>query len=202
MRSLIYETLPAEFRASDDPEDVLTLWRGDKIGRAATGMICRLGDTEAADHFIYEVASRGVDELNNLIDLHTGASIYSPMISVTNAISRAQEFASHPDETIYRLELPASRLIRDPYAVGRPHRGNDTELFVVGEVTPSDIVAVKTNNEDINASEFLEPHEQTGKVLCISWGVGVLLCDFPDDPSRQPNRYGVWETPSQLTETV
>jgi hypothetical protein len=82
----IYESLPAEFRASADPDEKLALWRGDKTGMAVTGMTCRLGDVGQAEHLVYELVRRGAGSINDLIDAQTDAHHMSPLISVTSAI--------------------------------------------------------------------------------------------------------------------
>lgn len=195
----IYERLPAEFRASSDPEEVMTVWRGDNIGVAATGMMCRLSDSEQAEHLVYELVKLGKDAINDLIDAQTDAHHRSPLISVTSAIVRAQTYAKRKnEETIYELCVPAGKLIRDPYGRGMLGNNNDSELFVIGSVEPSEIVGIKTNNGEITASELLAPDQQTGNIL-MSTFAHAHFRHFPehieghDDPTRQPNRFGEWD---------
>ncbi|HEX5456092.1 MAG TPA: hypothetical protein VFW77_01870 [Candidatus Saccharimonadales bacterium] len=195
----IFETLPAEFRASSDPGEQLTLWRGDKAGMAVTGMTCRLGNGEQAEHLVYEMVRRGTDTINDLIDRQTDAHHMSPLISVTNAIVRAQRYAGRKkEETIYELRIPASKLILDPYGRGRLGDNNDSELFVIGSIEPSEIVGIKTNNDEVTASELLAPADQTGSMLTAVFAQ-AQLSHFPDniegvnDPTRQPNRFGEWD---------
>ncbi len=197
----IYDLLPDEFRASPDPDEPLTLWRGDKIGIAVAGITCRLGSPEQAEHLVYEMVKRGKDPINDLIDAQTDADHHSPLISVTNAIVRAQAYAGRrEEETIYELRIPASKLICDPYGRGKLGSNNDGELFVIGSIQPSEIVAVKINNNDLTASELLAPDQQTGNMLSAIFIHSSLSHHFYEDvvegyndPSRQPNRHGEWD---------
>lgn len=205
----VYERLPEEFRASSDPEELISLWRGDKLGVAATGITCRLGDLEQAEHLVYELVKRGKDAINDLIDAQTDAHHMSPLISVTSAIVRAQTYAKRKEEeTIYELRVPASKLILDPYGRGMLGDNNDSELFVIGSVEPAEIVGIKTNNGEITASELLAPDQQTGNMLTSTFAHAHFR-HFPehieghDDPTRQPNRFGEWDrSQSWVTEAA
>jgi len=188
--SAIFDILPTEFRVSTDPLAMITLWRGDKIGREVIGMLCSLGDVATAEQQVTDAALGGRDALNQLIDRHTDKDPDSPLISVTSAIARAQGYARRPGETVFELALPAYRLFGDPYNIGSPRRGNATELFVAGRILPSDITAIKRNNHDTSASElFHRDANGTPWILSASW----LSPQFRHDPNRKPNPLGIWD---------
>ncbi len=186
-----WESLPPRFRFSD-PERQITAWRGDRVGKLATGMSCRLGEHDPVD-VIRNAALLGDEELYKLIDRHTSTSMGSPLISVTTNLHIAQAFAARVGSTIYEVTIPGHRIVRDPYNTGTPNLRNDTEIFVVGEIRPYEITAVKTNNDDSNASELLVYRD----------GCSYLLDSLSVHKSipvpNAPNPVGVWERNNTAT---
>jgi hypothetical protein len=185
----IYDRLPEEFRVSADPTELIRVWRGDTLGRHVTGMMCRLSSVESAEIQVREAAGAGVEGLNQLIDLHTDGDRISPLISVATAISLAQAYSTRENETIYEIEIPASRLLRDPYSIGNP-RGNEAELFVIGAITPLDFRALKTNNHDRRASDLMYQREVRGKTLTF---IASSISDYRHDPAKPRNPAGIWQ---------
>jgi hypothetical protein len=184
----VWRELPPEFRFPD-PEAPTTVWRGDKLGRLATGMSCRLADTDADPvQTVLDIARQGGDALNDLIDRHTSAYHDSPLVSVAGDIRLAQLFAGFRDrdETIYEINVPAHRLLRNPENIGTRRWPKDSELFMIGAIKPSDIVGYKQNNTDRGASELLI-WEVDG---CY---IANALTDFREIPTpERPNPRGKW----------
>lgn len=151
----VWQELPPEFRLPD-PEASVTLWRGDKLGKFATGMSCRLTSANP-EQTVLEAARKGYNALFDLVNEHTSAHQDSPLVSVATDIRLAQLFAGarEKDETIYEVKIPAHRLLRDPENIGTPRWPKDSELFVIGAITPGDIIRCKKNNPDPNASELV-----------------------------------------------
>jgi hypothetical protein len=183
----VWHSLPSEFRLPD-PEATVTVWRGDKLGKLATGMACRL-DTGDPQQVVLETARQGYEALLHLIDRHTSAFSNSPLVSVAGDIRLAQFFAGFRDidETIYEINVPAHRLLRDPENIGTPRWPKDSELFVIGTVQPEEIVKLKTNNHESAASELV--FEQNGR--------GYIANHFTDirnvPVATLPNPLGTWE---------
>jgi hypothetical protein len=151
----LWQELPTEFRMPN-PEANIKLWRGDSIGKLATGMSCRLvaGDPE---HVVLDIARLGYDALIDLVDRHTSSSQNSPLLSVAADIRMAQLFADSRTrgETIYEITVPGHRLLRDPENLGAPNWPKGSELFIVGDIQPSDISRIKKNNDQETASELV-----------------------------------------------
>ena len=186
----IWKELPEEFRLSD-PEAQITVWRGDKLGKHITGMMCRLADRDPS-RTVLEIARQGRDALLELVDKHTSAHPKSPLVSVATDIRLAQYFAGFRSEkeTIYEIRVAAHRLLRDPESIGARRWPIDSELFVVGQIVPSDIVRVKTNNHHQAASEL------------VYWKDGrmYIMDDSAGGPGKistptLPNPLGTWVTP-------
>ena len=182
----LWDVLPEEFRLPD-PEALVTVWRGDKLGKIATGMACRLVDSDPVDN-VLQVALKGRRALIELVDKYTSAWEESPLVSVAADIRLAQFFTGFRgrDETIYELSIPAHRLMRDPENIGTPRWPKDSELFVVGRVEPSDIVRVKTNNNDDSASELL--FMEDGQSYIANFFTDIRTIPVP----TLPNPNGKW----------
>ncbi len=111
----------------------------------------------------------------------------SPFVSVTTDPRYAQLMAQRKDETIYELELAAHQLIGDPDRLGAPSRPQGTELFVVGLLEPSSIVAIKKNNQDRQASELIHDDGRYEHTF-FSW-----MGDNSPIPTEL-NPLGAWDT--------
>ncbi len=183
----LFDALPEAYRVHPDPNAMLTVWRGAKVARATVGFRCSM-QADATDYLL-QVAAGGPEALNAVIDKHTSSSKEnSPFVSVATDPRLSQLMASRGDETVYELMLPAHRLVGDPERIGAPSRPNGTELFVVGEITPTDIVAVKLNNNEQRASELL--HSVEGRQYLHTF------LSFIHDNSPVPtelNPHGVWD---------
>lgn len=185
----LWQSLPAEFRFPE-PEAQVTLWRGDKLGVAATGMACRLTEGDP-QQVVLDAARQGRGALTELIDGHTSMSPDSPLVSVTPNLRMAQLFAGvrSANETIYEVTLPARRLVRDPYKIGAPSWPADSEVFVVGGIRPSDIKQIKTNNADPAASELL--YERDGREYRATSVIDAARLPA----TTEPNPLGIWAPP-------
>jgi hypothetical protein len=184
----LWKTLPEEFKLPD-PEATVTVWRGDKLGKFATGMSCRLSAAEP-EQVVLEAANQGREALVSLIDRHTSAYPDSPLVSVATDIRLAQLFAGfrETEETIYEINVPAHRLLRDPENTGTPLWPHDSELFVVGKIQPSDIARLKINNHDDTASELVFEHN--GRSYIADHLTDIASLPVP----ILPNPLGVWES--------
>lgn len=184
----LYRALPEAYRVHSDPEARITVWRGAKAGQAAVGFQCSLQADATA--YLINAAGQGTEVLNQIIDRHTSSSKEnSPFVSVATDPRLSQLMSQRDGETMYQLELAAHRSVGDPDKIGAPSRPKGTELFVVGEVTPEDIVAVKLNNGDQRASELIHK-------LGNSQYMHTFLSYIHDDsliPSEL-NPLGVWDT--------
>jgi hypothetical protein len=184
----VWHSLPPEFRLPR-PEARVTLWRGDKIGKIATGMCCRLSAEYSPDQVVFDIAQRGYDALTHLVDQHTSAHPDSPLVSTTSNLRMAQLFANSGDrsETIYEINVPAHRILRDPESIGAPQWPKDSELFVIGDILPSDVSRIKTNNDDQIASELIYEHDGRFYIADGLSDVGAL--PIP----TSPNPRGKWK---------
>ncbi len=90
------------------------------------------------------------------------------------------------------LEIPASQLLRDPYHIGSPRKGNDTELFVVGSISPDFIKAKKTNNHDRNALDSMFTEEIYPGQFLTFIANPFMDTDYRHDPAQLPNPARVW----------
>lgn len=182
----IWHSLPAEFKF-DDPERPITVWRGDRVGKLATGMTARLEDDDP-EAIVLAAARKGSDALHKLVDRHTSGSEGSPLISVTTDLRLAQLFADKPGTTIYEATMTARRLVRDPYNTGTKRWPLDTEMFVVGHIPVDEITGVKLNNENGYASELnFEINGRPGYRASF-------FSDFSRIPTPdKPNPNGVWQ---------
>ena len=183
----VWHILPPEFKFPD-PEATVTVWRGDKVGKLATGMSCRLEATDP-QQIVLETANKGYPALRDLINRHTSAYSDSPLVSVAADIRFAQCFAGFrdSDETIYEINLPAHCLLKDPENIGTPRWPKDSELFAIGAIQPSDIIKMKLNNHDKAASELV--FERNG----LSY-VANQFTDMRNIPvPTLPNPLGRWE---------
>ena len=182
----IWNSLPPEFRLPD-PEAHVTVWRGDKISRLATGMSCRLQGCDS-ERVVLQASRNGPKSLLNLVDRQTGAAPDSPLISVATDLRMAQLYA-RPDEeeTIFEVSIPAHRIVRDPGSIGAPRWPQDSELFVVGAIKPSNLKRFKSNNDNRAASELAFTDDG------VTWVANALSNPrtFPD--TILPNPLGVWE---------
>lgn len=188
----VWQELPPEFKLAD-PEAPVTIWRGDKIGKLATGMYCRLTDADP-EQTVLEVARQGYDALIGLVDKHTSAHQDSPLVSVARDIRLAQFFAGARDnnETIYEISVPAHRLLRDPENIGTPRWPKDSELFVIGAINPSDIVRIKANNAELDASELV--FWENGRSYIANHFTDMRAIPIP----TLPNPLGVWADPVEI----
>jgi hypothetical protein len=182
----LWQALPEDFRLPD-PEAEVTVWRGDKIGKSATGMACRL-QFEDPDQVVIDVANAGSEALETLIDGHTSADPNSPLISVATDIRLAQFYAGYrdEDETIYEITMPAHRFLRDPKDRATPRWPQNAELFVVGGIHPDEITKFKTNNNDRDASELL--FEIGNRRYVATHEIDMRDVPIPESP----NTMGVW----------
>ena len=191
---MLYGVLPPEFRVGSSPNELVTLWRGDKTGRLATGMTCIIEEGSDPETIVLNAALQGHDALNGLIDHHTststrpGSGRNSPFVSVTPDVRVAQTWASRRGETIYKLKVPASRLVRDPDKIGSYGSLNEAELFVVGDVAPHQITAVKLNNDDPASSEL--QYERDGSPYRHD---RYTLRSDPSPPVTTPHPNGIWQ---------
>ena len=181
----IWNSLPPEFRLPD-PEAHVTVWRGDKISRLATGMSCRLQGCDS-ERVVLQASRNGPKALLNLVDRQTGAAPDSPLTSVATDLRMAQLYA-RPDEeeTIFEVSIPAHRIVRDPSSIGAPYWPKDSEMFVVGGIELSDYRKFKSNNDNCAASELAFTEDG------VTW-VATALSNprkFPD--TVLPNPLGVW----------
>lgn len=182
----VWQELPPEFRLPD-PNSLVTVWRGDKLGKLATGMSCRLTGADP-EQTVLDVARKGYDALLELVDEHTTTHPESPLVSVATDIRLAQLFAGvrADDETLYEITIPAHRILRDVKNIGTPRWPKDSELFVIGSIEPASIVRVKTNNAEQDASELLFWENGLGYFLdCIT---DISTIPVPE----LPNPLGVW----------
>lgn len=187
----VWQDLPTEFRLPD-PEAPITLWRGDKLGKLATGMSCRLTRTDP-EMEVLEIAHRGYDALINLVDSHTSAHPDSPLVSVATDIRLAQFFAGFRDrnETIYEIKVPAHRLLRDPENIGTPRWPKDSELFVIGQIEASEITRVKMNSNHQSASELA--FSEDGRGYIASHFTDIRTIPTP----MSPNPLGIWSSSAE-----
>lgn len=185
----VWQSLPDVYKYPD-PDQILNIWRADKVGKAVMGMTSKYsGDPYAA---VLWAAQRGADAVSTLICNHIVSNVNSPLISASNDLRLAQYFASQPDETLYGISLPAYRVIRDPCRLSGS-RWIDTgeelteELFVIGNILSSDISTVKINNTEPGASERLISHNGKPRIA-------QFFSEFEGQPiPRTPNPAGVWE---------
>ena len=189
----VWRELPPEFRLPD-PERLVTAWRGDKLGKLATGMSCRLTGVDP-EQAVLDIARQGYEALLDLVDEHTYTHPESPLVSVATDIRLAQLFAGvrQEDETIYEIRVPAHRVLRDAENIGAPRWPKDSEIFVIGAICPTDIVRVKTNNYEQDASEAL--YWQNG------WGYFIdCMSDISEIPVPPlPNPLGKWADTAHAT---
>jgi hypothetical protein len=182
----VWRELPTEFRLPD-PEAMVTLWRGDKLGKLVTGMSCRLTQADPVKT-VLEAARVGYDALIDLVDEHTSAHPRSPLVSVAADIRLAQFFADSSDEneTIYEINILAHRILRDPENIGTPLWPKDSELFVIGTIDPSDIARIKSNNSEQRASELL--FWENGRSYIADYSTNISAIPTP----QLPNPLGEW----------
>ena len=140
MSRRLWDNLPADYRASDDPQESFTLWRGDRMGQEATGINCSLGKADA-EEVVYKSLFIKYPSLKTVVKRHCLDSFSSPLISLTSDVNVASEFATYYNSCIYEVTLPASRLIADPI------RGYiDMEFLAIGRIEPADITAILLNH--------------------------------------------------------
>ncbi|HEX3568422.1 MAG TPA: hypothetical protein VHT70_01965 [Candidatus Saccharimonadales bacterium] len=62
----IWQQVPPEYRAGENPDELITVWHGDKIGREVTGMSCKLATDADPETVVLDAAITeppGVEEL-------------------------------------------------------------------------------------------------------------------------------------------
>ena len=129
---------------------------------------------------------QGEDAMFTMVDRQTSKYELSPLVSMTSDLRLAQLFSGRQGETIYEIEIPAYRLIKDPFNTGTKRWAPDTEFFALGQVLPEEIRAYKLNNEDRRASELLFMRDN------VMWEAGFLT-DMTTVPMRtEPNPIGIW----------
>ncbi len=136
----IWENLPPAYRASDDPEEIITLWRGDVTGKGMVGMTCELEESLDPEDYVYKSLFKKYPNIRTLVKRHTHSNHNSPFISLTDSLELADTFSPDPTtNTVYQITVPAYRLVIDP------PRGDDTphiEALAIGRIEPGEITAI------------------------------------------------------------
>lgn len=137
MSRRIWENLPEKFRPPTDIDTVISLWRGDYVGREATGMPSYLIDRQIdPEQVVYDAIFAKYPNIKTLVKRHTHGNHNSPFVSLTDNLSLAQEYASG---AIYRIEVPAYRLVIAPAGSSEtPY----VEALAIGHIAPEEIVEV------------------------------------------------------------
>ncbi len=137
MSKAIWEMLPEKYRASEDPDEVISLWRGDFRGYENQGMRCRLLDGSIdPEQVVYDSLFVKYPSIRTLVARHTHSNHNSPFVSLTDDIEIARSFNSG---AIYRVEIPAARLVVDP---PKGECSKHEEALAIGMVLPCEIVDV------------------------------------------------------------
>lgn len=139
----IWQELPVRYRVSNDPEEPITLWRGDSLKYATTGMVSILS-SNLAEQAVYNSLQHGAyPPLRTLVSRHVqGNESDSPFISLTNDIEIARKFSQSESEVVYKLSLPAFRLVADPLWAKAPAGEIPVEYLAIGRIELSDIIDV------------------------------------------------------------
>lgn len=136
----LWQRLPSEYRAGETPDELIIVWRGDKIGREATGIYCKLA-ADANAEAIVETAITEPSGIEELVRRHCSeGSDGSPFISLTDRLELARRYARGRDGALYEITVPAHRLVVDKPGLSETPL---IEALAVGEIKPEEITAVR-----------------------------------------------------------
>ena len=134
----IWENLPEEYRASDDPYEVLNLWRGDIKRLEQRGFRHHLHDRSIdPEQMVYESLFVKYPNLKTMVKRHTNSSGNSPFVSLTGSLELAQKFSGG---CVYNVQIPAHRLVLSP---ANSEEIRHIEPLAIGSVLPEEIVSVE-----------------------------------------------------------
>lgn len=134
--TLDWEEIPRRYRAGDDPDEVLTLYRATTAGQTEYGMLSnafRLFGFDAARH-AQALAHAPSAEIAGQIDRFTSSSELSPFLPAAWDRERTASWAKDNRE-VYELRLPARRVLVDG-----DNTGTLREALILGAVLPHEIV--------------------------------------------------------------
>ncbi len=161
-----YSKVHKKYHASQNPHDMLTLYKGALRGYEHAGFLSNALRNSVPDHVkaikrLIENSSDNV--IYELLDKHTSYYTLTALLSATFNPEQAQVFApTHPlvrkkeYKTIYQLRVKANRCVVDSFDTGCC--GNGKELLILGAIFPDEISAVKILNDDEH-SELLATWE-------------------------------------------
>ncbi|MBP7708108.1 hypothetical protein KA107_00345 [Candidatus Pacearchaeota archaeon] len=146
-----YNLVLPEHRVSPDPNRVVRLYKGAPRGFEQEGLLSlaiwlkKLDEIEKTKKLI-ESGKR--EEIEKLFDNHTSYNGITALVSATYNPEMAQVFAPvnsrFRDNTIYEINLPASRCVIDCHDTGRA--GHSREILILGMIFPHEISRIKINN--------------------------------------------------------
>lgn len=133
----IWHNLPSEYRAAEDPFEIINLWRGDTIGKTATGMLCQLEPGLDPEVVIYQSLFKKYPNIKTLVKRHCHNNHNSPFVSLTDSHEIARHYSSDRTSTIYTIALPAHRLVLDQPSKNETPR---VEALAIGLIRPEEII--------------------------------------------------------------
>ncbi len=131
-----WEKLPRRYRAGDDPDELLTLYRATTADQSAYGMLSnafRLFGFDATRK-AQALAHAPPWEIAGQIDRFTSSSELSPFLPAAWERSQTASWAQNQRE-VYEIRVPARRVLVDG-----DNTGNLREAMIVGAVLPEEIV--------------------------------------------------------------
>ncbi len=127
--------LPERYRASEGPDELVSLWRGDIAGRESQGFKCYLNDRSIdPEQVVYDSLFVQYPNIKTLVKRHTHSNHNSPFVSLTDSFELAREFSAG---AIYRVLVAADRLVIDPPTTSESAH---IEALAVGAIVPEEIV--------------------------------------------------------------
>jgi hypothetical protein len=151
-----YSKINKKYHASQNPDDLITLYKGARIGYENQGFVSMALRRCLPEHIIEvkEIIEKGDDSLlDELFDEHISYYSYTGLLSATFNPETAQGFATtHPimkkrePKTIYQIKLKANRCVFNYHDTG--HCGHGKEILALGAIFPEEISAVKIINDD------------------------------------------------------
>lgn len=190
----VWENLPDKFKLGEDPEQPVTLWRGDRIGKEVMGMHCHLEPEKDPEEEVYVSLFVKYPQLKTVVKRHCRDSFNTPFVSLARDIRVAQYFADPesvdgrpPDTTIYEVTIPTFRLVVIPLGAKHLPAEQSEELLAIGTVEPTEITAIKRNNTPL-ATELLD----------VNTGIAIEHSSFAinalrDTAIRPVNPNGEWD---------